>query len=212
MAKENIEILEYIYRNMPDLLNSYKLFPKIFGNNFAFIGTICHIDKVISNSYKPGISGSYDILNHGIILNKNVETIEDIKNNNRMKHTILHETIHGILSKNEQMCKTLDIKSGTGLLETYNNENEVGRALNEGYTEWLCEKVGLPSNSYREFTEFIIQIECAIGEENTLKLGKGNINGNIRELLKMNSDEIYVYLGIADFILIDMKRMQDKAL
>ena len=82
------------------------------------------------------------------------------------------------------------MKSGSGILERYSNGSELGRGLNEGYTEWICEKCGYKTFSYQELTNFVRLLELALGTEKTMELGKGNINSRFPEILDMSKENV----------------------
>lgn len=68
-------------------------------------------------------------------------------------------------------------------------EVEIGRGLNEGLTNWIVRKTGLPTNGYRTLTNFMEELELAIGEDNVMEMGKGNLCERIPKLLKIDYDE-----------------------
>lgn len=84
--------------------------------------------------------------------------------------------------------------------EVYLDGKQVGIGLNEGLTEWICQKAGYGCVSY--FSEYnIVQLlELAIGEENVMRLAQGNINGSAEQLLGLEREEYLYVLSLIDKI------------
>ena len=95
--------------------------------------------------------------------------------------------------------KNLIFFGGTGLLSasydsSKQNVTEIGRGLNEGWDEWMCEQAGFKARTYDELTDFVRLIESAIGTEKTMELGKGLF---VR-LFGMPKHQIDYILALAD--------------
>ena len=127
-------------------------------------------------------------------------TISDIENDETLKHNILHEAIHAIFRKNEKQCKELGLKFGTGTDEMYPDGTGLGRGLNEGLTEWICQKAGYKCTTYMTVNNIVRMLELAIGEENIMKLANGDIKGNVTQLLGLDETECRYVLGLIDKI------------
>ncbi len=83
------------------------------------------------------------------------------------------------LKEPKKNVKKNNIEDGTGVLEFYNNRQELGRGFNEGLTEWICQKAGYGEKSYPAEKDIIKILELALGEETVMKFCKGDI----REML-----------------------------
>lgn len=192
---ENEEIKNYIIQFVEDTLNSCEAFTKVYGKDFVKNRLKLNLDKVIIDvSADNSNTGFYDMDSSNISLFLNnisgqTITIEDIKNNKKLQHSILHESIHAIFKKTREECEHYGIESGTGILEFYENGTELGRGLNEGLTEWICQKAGYGNSAYMSEKNIIRMIELAIGEESVMKLANGHIKDNIANLLQMTEQE-----------------------
>ena len=114
---------------------------------------------------------------------------KDILKNKDLQETVLHEYIHAILARSLVECKKYGLIGGTGILERYKN-GELGRGLNEGFTEWMCEKTGFKPNAYGIHVDEIKLLEAAIGTEKVMELGKGNIRERFPKIMDMSYDDI----------------------
>lgn len=192
---ENEEIRNYIIQFVEDTLNSCEAFTNVYGKDFVKNRLKLNLDKVIIDvSTDNSNTGFYDMDSSNIILFLNgisgqTITIEDIKNNKKLQHSILHESIHAIFKRTKEECEHYGIESGTGILEFYKNGTELGRGLNEGLTEWICQKAGYGNSAYMSEKNIVRMIELAIGEESVMKLANGHIKGNIANLLQMTEQE-----------------------
>lgn len=193
---KNPEVREFVYREIPQILNMNEIFVKVYGEDYARKRTKSGIVTVYTNETKDGTCEGYHMASQKSITicyagpNGSILTPNDIINNKNIEETVLHESIHAILERTRKESRENGVKSGSGILERYSNGNELGRGLNEGFTEWLCEKCGFESTAYPEHTNFVRLIELAIGTEKTMELGKGNIYVRIPELLEMNKDTV----------------------
>lgn len=204
---ENQEIKDYLIHIATSRLQDCSAFTKIFGKRFAANRLKTNLCKVYTNE----ISKKYD--GYAITKGKGASTItifckketneplsvEQIEENEDLKAVLLHEAIHVILERTKQECAKTLIKSGTGMLEIH-KDFEIGRGLNEGLTNWIVRKTGLYTNSYQTLTNFMEELELAIGEEDVMALGKGNILKKVPILLKMDLVECLRIIGIGDEI------------
>lgn len=117
-----------------------------------------------------------------------------------MKHYILHEALHAIFEKDKQEYKELGLRYSTGVDEMYLDGTSLGIGLNEGLTEWICQKAGYGCISYTTEFNIVRMLELAIGEENVMKLAKGNIKENVTKLLDLDETECKYILGLIDRI------------
>lgn len=203
---ENEEIKQYLIQFVENTLNECEAFSKVYGKEFVKKQLDDNLDKVISDIYVKGnCRGMYNPKVKAIILFSEKEdspplTISDIENDETLKHNILHEAIHAIFRKNEEQCKELGLKFGTGTDEMYPDGTGLGRGLNEGLTEWICQKAGYKCTTYMTVNNIVRMLELAIGEENIMKLANGDIKGNVTQLLGLDETECRYVLGLIDKI------------
>lgn len=202
---ENPEIKQYLEDFAISTLSDCELFTKTFGKNFAKKRLKLNLDKVYTNETNKILRGYYDFLNKFIILctdeeNDKLLTSMDIEENTSLQETILHESVHAILNKTNLECLYSGVLFSTGIQEMYFTGNELGRGLNEGLTQWICGKAGYFSEEYVTLTNFINELELAIGEKRVMKMGKGNISSNISKQLEMSPKECRAFLALADEI------------
>ena len=209
----NPKIKEYLFQYVPDYLNSNPIFIKVFGKKFAIEKVKTNIDVAYTNGNTENLNlGGYYLREDKSITicisgkDGNLLTPQDLDNNEVIKEVGLHECIHAILERTKKECKKYGIIEGTGILEKrINNESnesyEIGRGLNEGYTEWMCEKAGFETQAFKELVDFVRLIEFAIGTEKTMEFGKGNINRRFPKLLNMSIDSINYLLSVSDQLL-----------
>lgn len=216
---DNPAIREYLYKFVPQKLNQNPLFVKVFGEDFANKRIRSNLIVAYSNEpvtikgyagYHTGVEKSITLCSSG--KDGQLLTPEDIANDEELQEIVLHESVHAIFDRTIKECKELKIHYGTGLLERYKNADgtlsELGRGLNEGFTEWMCEKAGYKTRAYPELTNFIRLIEVSIGTERTMKLGKGGIKQRFPEILKLSQDEVNILLGKADQLYIVNQQLQ----
>lgn len=203
---ENEEIKQYLIQFVENTLNKCEAFSKIYGKEFVKKQLDANLDKVISDIYVKGnCRGMYNPKVKAIILFSEKEdspplTISDIENDETLKHNILHEAIHAIFRKNEEQCKELGLRFGTGTDEMYPDGTGLGRGLNEGLTEWICQKAGYKCTAYMTVNNIVRMLELAIGEENIMKLANGDIKGNVTQLLGLDETECRYVLRLVDKI------------
>lgn len=211
---ENAELRPYIYAYIIKKLEDCDLFVKTFGKGFAKRRLDLNFSKLYTNEKKRNVGGYYSAGDLSITIcqkGKNGEllSIEDFENDSELRHTSLHEGVHAVLQVLKLDCKKRKIRSGTGILEFYENATELGRGLNEGLTNWICEKAGEKNFSYPILTNFVRQIEIAIGPKKTMQLARGNIKRNVSKLLGMDESKCKEFLGLADEIYTLDKKEKD---
>ena len=75
--------------------------------------------------------------------------------------------------------------------------------------------MGYETIAYPELTDLVRMIEIAIGTENTMKLGKGNIKKRVTEIMNMTDTELMIFLASCDNVYIydseirNLKRIKD---
>ena len=200
---ENQEIRQYLINFVEKTLNQCEVFTKVYGKDFVRKRLEENLKKVyidISNSNSN--TALYDMENSCITIfseNKSL-TVADIENNKKLKHLILHESIHAIFRRTKEECQEFGIEDGTGILEFYSNGQELGRGFNEGLTEWICQKAGYGEQSYSSEKNIIRILEFAIGEEAVMELAKGDIKGNVAKILQMSKLECLQVMALVDNI------------
>lgn len=186
------EYRDYIISFVSEALEEYGLFTKIFGSGFAR-ERMQKLNEVILHDAPDELkAGSYFLYDESIHLyNVQKNSLQEFIKREGIKRVILHESIHHILAKGD----------GVTGIQTKLNDDEVGRGLNEGYTEWICtKKTGIEcNNGYVELQKFIEQIELAIGEENTMRLGLGNIM-NYPNPMGISFNDLFTLLKKADAV------------
>ena len=147
---------EYIVDFVASELNSYRLFTKVYGHKFVKKRLEINLDKAYVQEYNnKNNPGFYDLSDRSITITSPKEeiTVIDILSSElseiEREDTMLHEGIHAIFARTKTECEKNNIKRGTGILEQYKNDTELGRGLNEGLTNWICRKAGyMMSSSY----------------------------------------------------------------
>jgi len=134
-----------------------------------------NLNKVYTNDLDESKAARYSPIDRNITFctkeeNSQLLTVDDIKTNPGLEATMLHEGIHAVLNKSKIACKANGIIYGTGISEITERGEEYGRGLNEGLTNWICEKTGIPKNTYPEETNFVRQLELALGEKAIMKM------------------------------------------
>ena len=186
---ENPQVKEYLINFATTTLENCDLFVKTFGKNYARNRLGINLDKVYTNEFNRLYSGYQNPEDNSITIctpkkDEPIMTPEQLEADKSRLATLLHESVHAILTRTKQECKKFGIISGSGIMEEKKNGEEIGRGLNEGLTNWICEKAGVPTVSYPEITNLVKELELAVGEEKIMQLGKGNIE-NIARLLNM---------------------------
>ena len=204
---ENQEIKDYLINLATNRLQNCDVFTRTFGKKFAEKRLKTNLCKVYTNEVNKKCRG------YAITQGKGASTIticcetemnellsvEQVTEDAGFESTALHEAIHIILEKTKRECKKTFIVSGTGIHEQF-DKGEIGRGLNEGLTNWIVRKTGLFTNSYQTLTNFMEELELAIGEDNVMAMGKGNLAKRIPELLKIDFDECLRIFAISDEI------------
>ena len=203
---ENQEIRQYLINFVERTLNGCETFSKVYGKDFVRKRLEKNLEKIYTDIFSSNSNTAlYDMNNSCIIIfsgNHSVKslTVADIENNKKLKHLILHESIHAIFRRTKEECQEFGIEDGTGILEFYNNGQELGRGFNEGLTEWICQKTGYVEQSYDSEKNIIKILELAIGEEAVMRLAKGDIIGNVAKILQMKKVECLQLMALVDNI------------
>lgn len=205
--KENPELKPYIENFLIDTLENCELFVKTYGKGFVKEKLQKNFKKVYTDELNSRAAGQYSLGTSGEItlfskgFNGNLLTFKDIEEDSNLKVTTLHEGVHAVFNKTPEECEKLGIAYGSGIHCIYHGaNNELGRGVNEGYTNWVCEKAGLDPKSYAKFTNMVRMFEMAIGPEKVMQFGKGDIEKNIAPLLDMSSEECAELFSKADSI------------
>ncbi len=205
----NIILREYIKRISIETLEGCEDFVEVYGRGFVERKFEENVRDVYSNEKNRESAGYYLIKDKDIIICASGKeggtlTPNDIENNESLKTTCVHETIHAILRRTIQLIlkiggeKVKKKKLGTGIQEYDDRGEEIGRGLNEGITEWICRKAGLVANAYRNLTRIVEQIEMAIGTREVMKLGKGNIAKRAAKILRISKRKCKFFLSLLD--------------
>lgn len=200
---ENLEIKEYLIDFVTEKCQQCDLFSKVFGKNFAKYKLKQNIKKVYTNKFDENRAAYFANEGKYISFCTNSDdtpplTVSEIKNNPKLVFVMVHEAVHGIFNKGFLECRTSGLDFGTGILEVTKQGREYGRGLNEGLTNWICEKLGITGTCYEEETNFVKKLELALGPIAIMKMAKGNIKKNVSKQLQMNPEESYAFLGLVD--------------
>lgn len=193
---ENKQVENFVRNFAIEKLESSKLFTSVYGKRFAKQQMEENVKSVQVESEKSKDYMKYNLADKSIYLligkGENLEVnLNDLKKNNEVLFVILHECIHAILRN----------KKGTGLLEIYENETELGRGLNEGLTNWIADKTSKLGLYINEIEDNIIrELELAIGPKKVMSLGKGNIKKNGTKLLGMTKTEMVEFCKKIDLV------------
>ena len=201
---ENPNLEKFIKNFVVNALENCNDFVKVYKKGFARRKIEDNVKHVFSNEYSKSNLGYHKSNESSITIcsNKRDEpllTPKDVCNDEDKLTTILHESIHAILTKDEQYCKKHDIVSGSGMFEICKT-GESGRGLNEGLTNWICREAGHYTITYPELTNLVFELELAIGTEKVMKLGKGDLKKNVPQLLGMNKAECKAFIDETDEI------------
>lgn len=210
MKSESPEMQRYLKKYAVKSLNSCKAFVKVYGRDFAAKRLEQNLKTVYVEGYNIFYGALYQPQEQSIILcsddpNKETLTVDDVKKDRNLRQKAVHEAVHAIFEKTEKECESLGISYGCGIVECHDN-NELGRGLNEGITEWICEKAGVGQRCYNHVYKIVKLLELAIGEENVMRLANGNINGNVTKILGMSIEECKKILFIIDRIYRDSNK------
>ena len=215
--KESTEIKEWTQKFSSETLESCKLFTEVYGKGFAE-KKMKTLDKLYIEEREGTWSGYQNGKN--ITLCKKTEeqeskyTLKEIKKDEKMHQVLLHESIHLVLRRNKEIAGL----NPSGMIryvkrsKIWENSNsseyiEVGRALNEGLTEWISEKCGYESGKgYLRYTNFIRELEFAIGPKKVIELGKGK---NFEKLLNLSEQQVYAFFMKADYMYNCKRRIEE---
>lgn len=201
---ENPNLEKFIKSFVVYTLEKCDIFRKVYKKGFAQKKLEDNVKHVFSNEYSATLLGYQTPQESSITIctqNKDDPILqpEDLYEDSERLGTILHESIHAILTKDKQYCKKHNIVSGSGMYEAY-KIGERGRGINEGLTNWICYKAGYCNNTYIELTCLMFELELAIGKEKVMRLGKGDLKRNIPQLLGMNRLECKAFVDETDTI------------
>ncbi len=206
---EDEELREWTKRFSSDALESCKLFTDVYGKNFA-TKKMKNLESLYLEIDDGSVAGYQE--NKTITICKKTYypaskyTIEEIKKADDMKQLLLHESVHLVLKDRLRRVKGI---TPTGMIrfirkkDIYGNGKrnewvEVGRGLNEGLTEWITEKCGYKEmGGYSNLTNFLRELELAIGPKKVMELGKGK---NFEKILNVDEQTIYSNFMKADYI------------
>ncbi|MBE5805729.1 MAG: hypothetical protein E7313_03320 [Clostridiales bacterium] len=211
MKSESPEMQRYLKKYAVKTLNSCKAFVKVYGRDFAAKRLEQNLKAVYVEGYNIFYGALYQSQEQSIILcsddpNKETLTVDDVKQDRNLRQKAVHEAVHAIFEKTEKECESLGILYGCGIEEGYENNEEIGRGLNEGITEWICEKAGVGQRCYNHAYKIVKLLELAIGEENVMRLANGNINENATQTLGMSKEQYKQILSIIDRIYRDSEK------
>lgn len=197
-----------------DKLDNCKSFSKVFGKEFAkrkVKDLKIYIKERLNENCvgQCSLDGVIDIL----LSTKNDEyySISSLMEDEAILAVILHEGTHGVLrARNGYTGIMMQLDSNNGKIK-HDKYSELGRAFNEGLTEWIVEKSGLGGHvgfEYLIYLRMVKLIELAIGEERvmlTLKesplqtINKQKLK-HIQKMLKMTKYDIIYLLTYTDII------------
>lgn len=211
MKSESPEMQRYLKKYAVKSLNSCKAFVKVYGRDFAAKRLEQNLKTVYVEGYNIFYGALYQSHEQSIILcsddpNKETLTVDDVKQDRNLRQKAVHEAVHAIFEKTEKERESLGILYGCGILEGYENDEEIGRGLNEGITEWICEKAGVGQRCYNHVYKIVKLLELAIGEENVMRLANGNTNGNVTKILGMSIEEYKKIFSTIDRIYRDSNK------
>ena len=170
---ENPNLEKFIKNFVVNALEDCNDFVKVYKKGFARRKIEDNVKHVFSNEYSKTNLGYHKSSESSITIcsskkDEPLLTPKDVCNDEYKLTTILHESIHAILTKDEQYCKKHDIVSGSGMFEICKT-GESGRGLNEGLTNWICRDAGHYTITYPELTNLVFELELAIGTEKVIK-------------------------------------------
>ncbi len=205
--RENPKLIPYIEQFLIEKLENCDVFVKTYGTGFIKQRLYENFKRLYTEETNPRYAGEYSLGDSGVMTlyakgtDGHMLSAEDIEEDVDLQATVLHEGIHAIFNKTPEECAVLGIKMGSGLHFIFNGASgEIGRGLNEGFTNWLCEKAGLKPKSYERLTRIVKLLEQAIGEDKVIHFGKGNIEDNLTKLLQLPRVECCLLLAKTDTI------------
>ena len=203
---ENQEIKQWLPKFVLDELSQCNLFIRIYGKNYAN-RKIRKLKNVYTNEENYFLSGYQSGKEITLCISGkdgNLYSVDEIEKDKKTQQTALHEAIHLIL-RHKKFATGMKIllksgEKGKGV--------EIGRGLNEGLTEWITKKCGydVSSGTYNVLTNFIEQLEIALGEDAVMSLGKGK---NVHKILNMSQQEAYAFLSKSDRYYRNIQQMTD---
>lgn len=201
---ENPEIKPQIESFVIETLENCKLFVDTYGKGFAEKRLAENFKTVYTDELNKKARGQYSLGTSGVMTlfmmgkKGSLLTFDDIKEKEDLQ-TVLHESVHAIFNKTPEECFESGIRLGSGIHELY-QDYELGRGLNEGFTNWVCDKAGFKTMSYPTLTNLVNILEMAIGPEKLMRFGEGGIASNISNLLGMHPMDCQTFISKADQI------------
>lgn len=201
---ENEQLKENIINSVSQILNQCKVFTKVFGKGFAKRQLKQNIETVeIIRNRKIGTSGNYNDEKNQIVLtyltSRKINSIK-MDQDEMLKRIRIHEGIHAVLKKSKNECKRYGIIRGNGTMFVLPDGSEYGRGLDEGLSNWLAEKAGIPMKNYSRLKKVVKILEMAVGEKNIMKMAKGNPRKSIPKTLGISQEESMGFLKNLDKI------------
>lgn len=201
--KNNSELKPYVEKFIIEKLENCELFVKTFGKGYAKERLRMNFKRLYTDATDEKCSGLYTFDAKSITLfykgtDGNLLSYKDIENDYNIKSTVLHEGVHAVFNKNRREAKALKALNVSGIHHIFSNRHELGRGLNEGFTNWVCLRAGINTSSYRELTNIVNLLEIAVGEEKIMQFGKGDIKRGLPTLLNMPLEECVNLLSKCD--------------
>ena len=201
------EIIEYFIK---EYYSNFKELCEVFTLNELKKRLNKNIKKLVTNKKSVVYLGRYYIINKKIkIYNKNINNkkleIDDIKSNLKLKSTLIHEFTHALLRKNIVTTGCFTANFSLSMFKHYPRSVVKNRGLNEGITNWIVEKSGIRTVSYRLETNIVKQLEVILGSKNILNviLEKSK---NVYKILNLTKKEFKKFSEMLDNInYIDIK-------
>lgn len=169
-----------------------------------------NIRKLITNKKSAVYLGRYYIVNKKIkIYNRNVNNktleIDDIKTNLKLKSTLIHEFTHALFRKNIVTTGCFTANLSLSMFKHYPRSVVKNRGLNEGITNWIVEKSGIKTVSYRLETNIIKQLEVILDTKSILNIVLKS-SKNVYKILNLPKKEFKKFSEMLDNInYIDIK-------
>lgn len=184
------EIIEYL---VEEYYASFKELIDVWDKNELINRLNKNIKKVISNKKSAIYLGRYYIINKKIIIyNKNINNkqleLKDIKENLKLKTTILHEVTHALFRRNILTTGSFTINLGISMFKNYPKNIVKCRGLNEGATNWIVEKCGIQTHTYKIETNILKQLEIYLGTKDILDISIERTK-NIHKVLGLTKKE-----------------------
>lgn len=195
--QDHDEIKAYLVNYINDLWNRDKDFVEVYGKDYPKKQLERNLREFKFNKSTPlQIGGEYDLTSRNIYLynSKNpIRTLHNLIRNPMAEELMLiliHELVHAIFARNLDTEPDLN-KHMTGL-ELYDEVQGkvINSALNEGYTEYLTNRLAKKGKvSYSQYVRIFYLLEKKLGRKGVIALGKGDVLQNLSKALNMTPDE-----------------------